>query len=113
MGITIWLEADIDVGNKEIDTIEIGENFNVTHNLVPMWHKAGCYRALYKCDGKLALEIVPALKKSLNKMLKNPIDFKKLNPQNGWGSYEGAIDFLYGLIKEFSKYPKARIKVSA
>jgi len=67
---------------------------NITHNLIPMWKKAGVYDALYNSDGKNPEEFIEVLGRGMHDMRTNPEEYKKLNPENGWGDYEGAIDFL-------------------
>lgn len=102
MSISIWLQFE---GMTS-------ESFNITHNVNSMWHKAGCYDALYNSEGKLSKEVSPILQLSLLVMLARPEEFKELNPENGWGDYDGAIDFLVKVIKEFNESPSAKIVVS-
>jgi len=95
----------LDIGLRRHDT------FNVTHNLTPMWIKANIYECLYKSEGKKAKEIINQLEKGLQDIKDNYNEYKKLNPSNGWGDIDGAIEFLERVIKEFKQYPNAKIEV--
>lgn len=86
---------------------------NVTHNLCPMWRKADIFDDLYESDGKKASEILDNLKVGLEKMLGDVMGYTKLNPENGWGDYNGAIDFLTETIKACEESPQAIIRISA
>ncbi len=84
---------------------------NATHNLIPMWHKAGVYESLYESQGKEASEILPILRSGLEKMQDDQETYKQLAPTNGWGTYEGAIEFLAGLINACEENSGAAIRV--
>lgn len=111
MSLDIWCAAKIDVGNDELTETSLGETLNATGNLIPMWSKAGCYDALYKSDGKEVWEILPALEIALKDLIAKPEEYKLLNPKNGWGDYEGAVEFLDNLLYTFRRYPKAIVRV--
>ena len=83
-----------------------------THNVVPMWHKAKIYDELYNNDGKHPKEIVDALRRGLKDMQEYPEEYKLLNPENGWGSYDTAMKFLSAIIVACEKYPDAIIRIS-
>jgi hypothetical protein len=40
-------------------------------------------------------------------------EYQKLNPENGWGSYETALAFLEEIINACEEYPDATIRISA
>lgn len=100
------MSLDIWIGDGE-------PSFNYTHNVVPMWKKAGCYDALYESSGLRAKEVLLALKLGLMDMLGNPAEYTALNPENGWGDYESATHFLVSVIIAFAENPDAIIGVSA
>lgn len=113
MSLDLYLYAPIDVGNPEVTSVDVWSSDNVTHNLTPMWREAGCYEALYRSDGATAESVVDCLDRALADMTARPAVFRSLNPENGWGSYEGAIRFLRSTIVGFNRYPKALIRVSS
>lgn len=86
---------------------------NVTHNVTPMWDKAGVYDALYRSHGMRAGDVVATLRIGLAHMVGRSMEYKALNPANGWGSYEGALKFLRATIDACAANPDAVIEVSA
>jgi transposase-like protein len=100
---------------------------DITHNLVPMWNRAGVYDALYESQGECAGNILEVLRNGLADMEQNAdvyrsLDppngwdenvevYRLLNPPNGWGDYDGALRFLREFSGACEKYPKARIEV--
>lgn len=86
---------------------------NITHNVTPMWRLAGCYDALYRMHGRPASEALPALRAGLTAMRSDPNAFRMLNSPNGWGTYEGAVDFLEAVVRAFEAHPDATIEVCA
>lgn len=89
-----------------------GKSFNATHNLTEMWTEAGCFDALYNSDGIKAKHIRPFLEKGLKLMIIKSDSFKKLNPENGWGSYEGAVKFLENVINACLENKESRVHIS-
>lgn len=65
---------------------------NITYNLVDMYYK--CLdkklglKILDKMSCKEAIEIIQSAIKDLQE---NKEEYEKLNPENGWGSYEGLL----------------------
>lgn len=86
---------------------------NYTHNVTPMWTKAGVYESLYESEGKTASEILPTLREGYKQMVDNSSEYEKLNPENGWGSYDGALKFLKEFIKACEQDPDGIIHISA
>jgi hypothetical protein len=112
VSLDIYLSGQCDVGTDEPIKVELYEA-NITHNVTPMWRKAGVYEALYKSDGKMAKEVGDVIKRGVCLMELHPDEYKKLNPPNGWGSYEGALEFLFEFAMACDRYPKAIIRVWA
>ena len=85
---------------------------NITHNVNVMWMEAGCYEALYGRDGsKKAGEIIVVLQRALADMEARPAVYEAMNPENGWGSYDGALDYLRDVLAHCILRPDALIKV--
>lgn len=84
----------LDIGIKAKRIIEIFES-NITYNLAPMYYK--CIdeelglRKLNKMNCEKAL---PILNSAINDLVKNKIEYEKLNPDNGWGSYDFLLEEL-------------------
>lgn len=78
-----------------------------------MWRKAMPESdGLAGFDGLTASECIPTLRSGIQKMEDNPKDFTPMNPENGWGSFEGQLDFLRNVLNLFLSAPKATVVVS-
>lgn len=106
MSLDICLQAD--VGGPELVEVD-GCDWNMTHNVTPMWRLAGVYESLYESKGQLAGEHIEKLRAGVNHMKANPDAYKNLNPANGWGSYEVALKWLKEVLTGFERCPKAII----
>lgn len=107
-----WPNAEVNY--TEYETTEVFDR-NITHNLGKMADKAGIYYAMWRPDEKnwkLAKDILTTLEIGLVELQANPAKYKKLNPENGWGSYEGLVDFVEEYVNACRKYPEAVIEVS-
>lgn len=109
MGLDLCLVKNIDVGIEEEVELWWG---NQTHNITPMWKLAGVYDALYMSSGKQAKDVIDDVRRGFNNMSENPEKYKKLNPSNGWGSYDSALTFLECFKSACDKYPFGEIVVS-
>jgi hypothetical protein len=89
--------------------------YNVTHNLNKMAEEAGIYMHLWKPDEigiTQAKELIGVLKFGLGLLESDPERFKKLNPANGWGTYQGLVDFVKKYLAACENWPEATIDVS-
>jgi len=89
------------------DEIEVG---NHTYNVSPMYSKAMGI-TISDLDGKKCNEVLPLLRKGRREMIDNPEIYKKMNPPNGWGSYETAVLFLGDIIIACEKHKDYKIEV--
>jgi len=123
---------------SEYETNEVYSS-NITHNLTAMADAAGIYRALWKpftlklpkevlaslgdlsydqrydLEEKtevLAFDLIEPLREGLHKLKMDPEDYKMLNPENGWGNYEGLVEFVENYLNACYKYPTSKIVVS-
>lgn len=81
-----------------------------TYNLSEMFEEAlGC--PIRELSGQKAADVIPLLEKATIAMRKAPAKFKKLNPPNGWGSYEGALESLCWLLEVCQEHPKATVEI--
>jgi len=83
------MSYDIDIGE---------ESFNYTYNVSDMWYD--CYpekgiREHYGLSGKDSL---PVLRHLREHMENNADKLRLMNPENGWGDFEGALHFVSRLI---------------
>ena len=88
---------------------------NITHNLGRMAKAAGLYDALWCPEDKgwkLAKDIIPALSVGLSQLKAKPDYYKEFNPPNGWGDYDGLVDFTEAYLKACQDNPDIVIEVS-
>ncbi|MHB1310599.1 MAG: hypothetical protein ACYC3L_01190 [Gemmatimonadaceae bacterium] len=113
MGLSLSLYVDADTGAAEPTRLYVGGDCNITHNVSPMWRKAGVYEALYKSDETSAGQWLDALRAGLRDMEAHAETYRALNPSNGWGDYDGALRFLRAWEAVCAEHPKALVNVSA
>lgn len=105
----------VDTGGEEL--VSVTEYRSPTYNLAPMFSEAlGIDMRDYGngrrfLDGMAAADALPIVTAALSKMALDPEHFRALNPPNGWGSYEGAVEFLQWLQMQCIKHPKATVLV--
>ena len=88
---------------------------NITHNLNKMAQMAGVYEYVWRPDElglEFAEELIDPLTLGIAALKNDPDFYRRYNPSNGWGTYEGLVDFLESYLQACRDYPKARIRVS-
>jgi hypothetical protein len=112
------LDLYIETGNKcphcggIVSAALQGFERNITHNLMPMWRKAGVLDALYEANGKRCGDYIDVLEEGLTSMLENFKEYKALDARNGWGLAEHACAFLWAVIKAARANPDGTFRVS-
>ncbi len=86
------MSLDIDIYvKKEVSVFER----NVTYNLSDMYHKAiDREKGFDLLNNMSCREAIPILDKAIKDMIDNKEEYEKLNPPNGWGTYEGLLKTL-------------------
>lgn len=115
----------------EVETNEV-YSANITHNLGTMAGEAGLYEVLwrphrlkegynisnddYKAECKfedeniiIAKELIEPLREGLHKLKLDPDKYKAFNPDNGWGDYDGLVNFVEKYLNACYKYPNATV----
>ena len=88
---------------------------NITHNLGKMAEAAGIYQSLWRPEEigvTHARQLVRRLEVGLKKLVNAPEKFKVLNPDNGWGDYEGFVAFVSNYLEACRENPDAKVNVS-
>ena len=99
----------------ETDDDETVYSANITHNLNKMADDAGVYKHLWRPDEigiTKAAELIEPLRAGLELLKNDPSRFKKFNPENGWGTYEGLVAFVEKYLAACEEYPAATVRVS-
>lgn len=103
MSLDVYLDA--------MRNTTIYEN-NITHNLGAMAKAAGIYEALWRPEETgitTAAQLIEPLRNGLELLLSNRERFEKLNPENGWGDYEGLVKFVKEYLSVCINNPDATI----
>ena len=94
---------------------------NITHNLnsmaaaVVLSNGLTLYQILWRPDEhglKFARDISDLLDEGWNILLSDPEKYKKYDPPNGWGSYDGLCNFVYRYRNACWENPDAELRVS-
>jgi hypothetical protein len=94
---------------------------NITHNLgkmagaVKLENGKTLYEVLWRPDEhgfKTAKDISELLDEGWNILLSDPEKYKKYNPENGWGSYDGLVQFVYKYRNACWDNPDADLSIS-
>jgi len=95
---------------------------NITHNLgkmasaVKLSNGMTLYDILWRPDEqeglKFARDISELLDEGFNILLSSPEEYKRYNPENGWGSYDGLCNFVYNYRNACWENPDAELRVS-
>src|SRR3990167_10589793 len=88
---------------REPHTVELNNDdeevysANITHNLTGMANEAGIYKHLWRPDEiniTKAGQLILPLREGLALLKSDPERFRKYNPDNGWGNYDGLVRFV-------------------
>lgn len=88
---------------------------NITHNLSIMADDAGLHRYLWRPDENEithASQLIEPLEVGLALLKSDPKRFKKFNPPNGWGDYDGLVRFTEDYLNACKEYPRAEVYTS-
>lgn len=88
---------------------------NITHNLNIMAKEADLYDPLWhpeKLGIVKAKDLIDYLREGLHKLKLEPDKYIQFNPENGWGTYEGLVNFVESYLSACYKYPEAEVEVS-
>jgi hypothetical protein len=96
-------------------------SMNITHNLgkmagaVVLENGKTLYDVLWRPDEHgyyTAEDISELLDEGWNILLSDPEKYKKYNPENGWGEYDGLCNFVYNYRNACWDNPEAELRVS-
>lgn len=88
---------------------------NITHNLNLMAKEAGVYKPCWRPDEigvTKAHQLIPMLSDGYLRLRNRPELFRKFNPTNGWGDYEGLLAFVKNYLIACINYHDADVSVS-
>ena len=88
---------------------------NITHNLNKMADEAGIYKHLWRPEEigiTKAGQLIEPLREGLALLLSDEERFRKFDPENKWGDYEGLVDFVREYLSACEVNPNAYVRVS-
>lgn len=90
---------------------------NITHNVNGIAEAIGVYGAVWRPEENgisKAHQVAEVLRPALEKLRANTDgyrDYRRLEPENGWGSVEGLINFLEAYLAACEQHPQADVAV--
>ncbi|PLR99586.1 hypothetical protein [Bacillus sp. T33-2] len=101
---------DITLIEKKLVEFEVADIGNYTYNVSKMYG-AAMGKTMSDFHGMEAFNAVDILSKGFCEMRDNPEKYKAMNPSNGWGNYEGALQYLEKLLLACIENPNSIINV--
>lgn len=102
------INLKIHTGIEEAIVIECG---SYTYNVSAMYYEAFGENGLRAIDDMKAGDAVPILKKAIIYFIEHEEELKLLNPENGWGDYEGAKRYIENILVECKLHPACTVRV--
>ena len=86
---------------------------NYTSNVSPMW-TAAIGENLGDLIDRLprAGDLVPHVRRGVAAMRADPERYRAMNPENGWGDYEGALAYLEWVFRTAETWPDLTVEAS-
>ncbi len=105
------LTFDIDTGTKH--SICVAYLGGQTYNVAPMYfHAFGeGINGVRGLNGKLAGDCIPLLQHAIQVMKDDSKLMRDMNPENGWGNYEGALKWLEKMLGACLEHPKTTMRI--
>lgn len=105
--MSYWVGCTVDIGGDEPYW---HDSQNYTSNVSPMWREA-LGRSLGDFDDAPCSEAGGVLRDGIAAMEADPAKYRAMSPKNGWGDYEGALDYLRFIEKLCRIYPTGHLTV--
>ena len=87
----------------------------ITHNMTAMAEAAGLYECMWRPDEMcitLASQMIHPLRCGIAVLKREKKNLEKLNPENGWGSYDILLSVAQRYLAACEKNPNAEVEVS-
>jgi hypothetical protein len=108
--ISIWVPARPACAHcdRGPDDETCAGRWDPTWNLGPMLRAAGFEPGSDSpLHGRPATEWAAVLRGAIERMEAEPERFRAMNPENGWGSYDGILPVLREMLEVCERYPHA------
>jgi hypothetical protein len=113
MSLDFDLYTEVDLGGPEPLRVDI-DSFNVTHNLGSMARACGLYEPLWRPEEfypepNIARDLIDPVRSGQTNLLSDPDHYRTFSPENGWGDYDGLVDFATTVLNVLERYPLANV----
>ena len=86
-----------------------GEQYNYTYNAAGMWYEIFPEdEGMVYIDDMTGLEAIGKIEEAIIAMLEHKDSLRELEPENGWGSYEGFLAFLIAVREGCIRNPNEK-----
>lgn len=103
------ISLEINTGKEMRKVVGVG---NYTYNCAGMFVEASeTGESLSELHGMKCTEAEPIIAKAVENMQKDPQKYKAMEPDNGWGSYNGFLEYVETLLRECRQNPECTIGV--
>lgn len=88
---------------------------NITHNCGAMAREAGIYLHLWRPEEigiTKAAQLIDPLRQGIGLLKSDPDRFRKLEPENKWGTYEDFVPWVEAYLEACIENQDAKIEVS-
>lgn len=99
------------VAEHESETTRLFSS-NITHNLGRMAKAAGLYEYLWRHEEvgiTTAYQLIEPLRSGLTELRSKPKHYRGFNPENGWGNYDGLVEFVSDYLEACERWPTATV----
>ena len=86
---------------------------NITHNMADMAKSCGLWEPLWRPHEngyERAGDLVEPIAEGIGRLMEDPDEMQKLNPSNGWGSFDALLEFARSTMAACQVYQDAHIK---
>lgn len=80
---------------------------SITSNLSPMFRAAGLDLTDSQWQGQPGIVLLPTLQRAIDNLESDPDRYREMNPENGWGDYDGGLQTLRHLRDCIARTPDA------
>lgn len=88
-------------------------DINYTFNVAPMFQLALGKGGIKQLNELSREKCIKLLKIGIKDMKEKPEIYKKLNPKNGWGNYEGALTTLIKILDTLEENHNAQVSINS
>lgn len=88
-----------------------GHAFNITTNINRMLREAG-FPSWQMLDGLSADVVGLLMGRAVIELGKDPQRYRALQPDNGWGTYEGLIEWMREVLAVLDRHPTGIVRCS-